>query len=120
VAWEKAGIIREGVALQGVLEWIGDFKTDGMPRLATGAVERQYNREWMEAIQIENLVIILEAIARSALLREESRGAHYRKDFKEMSTGWFRNIIVRNDHGEMIALTRPIVTTRWKPENRLP
>jgi succinate dehydrogenase/fumarate reductase flavoprotein subunit len=73
----------------------------------------------MEAIQIESMVIILEAIARSALLREESRGAHYRKDFKEMSKDWFRNIIVRNDHGSMIALTRPIFTTRWKPEDEL-
>jgi succinate dehydrogenase/fumarate reductase flavoprotein subunit len=120
VAWEKAGIIREGGSLHDALEWIGDFKTNAMPRLATGATERQYNREWMEAMQIENLVIILEAITKSALLREESRGAHYRKDFKKMSEDWFRNIIIRNDHGEMSTVTRPIVTTRWKPEDALP
>lgn len=119
VAWEKAGIIREGSSLQAVLEWLGDFKMNSIPQLATGATERQYNREWMEAIQIESLVVILEAIAKSALLREESRGAHYRRDFKKMSNDWFRNIIVRNDHGEMIAHTRPIVMTRWKTEDGL-
>lgn len=117
VAWEKAGIIRDGSFLKDVLKWVWEFKMYGIPRLSTGATERQYNREWMEAIQLDSLVIILEAIAKSALLREESRGAHYRKDFKELNKDWLRNIIVKNDQGEMISFTQPIVTTRWKPED---
>jgi succinate dehydrogenase/fumarate reductase flavoprotein subunit len=117
IAWEKAGIIREGSSLEGVLHWLKDFKANRLPHLATGAREHQYNRAWMEAMQLESLLIVLEAITRSALLREESRGAHYRKDFKEMSPDWFRNIVVKRGDREMNVTTEPIVTTRWKPED---
>ena len=119
VAWEKAGIIREGRSLKEALDWVRNLKRDTLPRLSTKATERQYNREWIEAIQMESLVIILEAIAQSALLREESRGAHYRKDFKETKRDWVRNIILRNDRGEMRNSIYPIVATRWKPEDGL-
>lgn len=117
VAWEKAGIIRDGSSLKGALSYIRELKKDTLPRLATGATERQYNREWMEAIQLENLTTILEAIANSALMREESRGAHYRKDFKKTSKDWLCNIILKNDHGEISSSTCPIVSTRLKPED---
>ncbi len=115
VAWEKAGIIRDGGALKEALDWVGELKRDTLPRLATGATERQYNREWVEAIQLESLATILEAIATGALLREESRGAHYRRDFKETSEGWLRNIILKNESGEMSAIAEPIISTRWRP-----
>ena len=41
----------------------------------------QYNPGWHEAIALRNLIITAESVARSALMREESRGAHTRVDF---------------------------------------
>jgi succinate dehydrogenase/fumarate reductase flavoprotein subunit len=117
LAWKKAGIIREGDSLEEALTWLSELKRDTLPRLSTGATERAYNREWIEAIQLENLVIILEAIARAALLRGESRGAHFRRDFKETSREWLCNIVIRNDRGKMSSSVQQIVTTRMKPED---
>ena len=64
---------------------------------------------------MDNLLTLLEAIARSAFMRAESRGAHFRKDFPEMDNKkWLKNIIVKNVNGEMELTTRPVVVTRFE------
>jgi succinate dehydrogenase / fumarate reductase flavoprotein subunit len=44
---------------------------------------REYNPGWHTAIDLPNLLMVSEAVARSALDRRESRGAHFREDFPE-------------------------------------
>ncbi len=115
-AWKRAGIVRDGSGLKEILEWVKELKREKIPQMATGAKERQYNREWIEAIQFESLSTILEAVATSALLREESRGAHYRKDFTETENRWLKNICLKKEGDTMSSSVHPIVVTRWKPE----
>jgi succinate dehydrogenase / fumarate reductase flavoprotein subunit len=56
----------------------------------------QYNPGWNEAIDLQNLLITSEAVARSALMREESRGAHTRVDFETESDHWVNyNVLIR-------------------------
>ena len=115
VAWKKAGIVRDGSGLKEALDWVKQLKKDKLPQVATRAKEQQYNREWIEAIQLESLSTILEAVATSALLREESRGAHYRKDFTETDDRWLKNIFLKKEGHTMTPAVYPIVATRWKP-----
>jgi succinate dehydrogenase / fumarate reductase flavoprotein subunit len=44
---------------------------------------REYNPGWHTALDLRHLLIVSEAIARSALARRESRGGHFREDFPE-------------------------------------
>jgi len=56
----------------------------------------QYNPGWHEALSVQSLALVSEAVAKSALLREESRGAHTRIDFEgERPEGLAYNVIVR-------------------------
>ena len=41
----------------------------------------QYNPGWHEALAMRSLLVTSEAVARCALMREESRGGHFRSDF---------------------------------------
>ncbi len=63
----------------------------------------QFNPGWHEAIGLGNLLITSEAVARAALLREESRGAHTRADFPEEQKNWLNyNIIIKKgEDGKM-------------------
>jgi len=48
------------------------------------AGNRHYNTGWHECIDLRNMLIVSEAMARSALARKESRGGHARDDYPEM------------------------------------
>ena len=65
---------------------------------------RHYNNGWHETIDLRNLLVVSEAMARAARLRKESRGGHAREDFGEMDKEhWAKvNVVLkRNASGEM-------------------
>jgi succinate dehydrogenase / fumarate reductase flavoprotein subunit len=59
---------------------------------------RHFNASWHQAIDMRNMAIVSEAMARAALARKESRGGHAREDFPEMDKGHFSkvNVVVRS------------------------
>ena len=67
---------------------------------------REYNPGWHTALDLDNLLVVAEAIGRSALARKESRGGHFRDDFpdKDPSYGTF-NFVVQQD-GDQMRLSR--------------
>ena len=65
----------------------------------------QFNPGWNKAISLRNLLVTSESVARSARMREESRGAHTRVDFEGERDEWLQyNVVIsKSDNGEMIA-----------------
>ena len=73
-------------------------------RAAHTSVEgsRMFNPGWHMAIELKSMLTVSEAVTRSALVREESRGAHSRIDFPELSPEWgTKNNIVWQDGNKM-------------------
>ena len=68
---------------------------------------RQYNPGWHLSIDLRNMLIVSEAIAKAALAREESRGGHTRDDFPQTDHEVWgkKNLIVTlNDSGDGVVL----------------
>ena len=60
------------------------------------AGNREYNNGWHTAMDLDNLLLVSEAVARAALLRKESRGAQFREDFPGKDAEWGKyNIVVK-------------------------
>ena len=90
-------LLRDGI--KGVMTLWNNFnnvKADGAS---------QFNPGWHEAIALRNLLITSESVARSAKMREESRGAHTRIDFEGERDEWLKyNVVIRkNLDGTMLA-----------------
>ena len=118
ISWEKVGILRSGEGLKEALGEIEQICQIDLPQVFCRSKDRIYNREWMEALQLRNMLTVLKAVALSAQERRESRGAHYRKDFPKMNNReWLRNIVAGNHKGEMTLATIPVVITRFTPSN---
>jgi succinate dehydrogenase / fumarate reductase, flavoprotein subunit len=88
-------------------------------RAAHTSVEgsRMFNPGWHMAIELKSMLTVSEAVTRSALVRDESRGAHSRIDFPELSAEWGKknNIIWRD--GSAMGLrqeTRPEMPAELK------
>ena len=71
---------------------------------------REYNPGWSTALDLHNLLTVSEAVARSAMLRKESRGGHFRADFEKKSDEWSKKNIVlkKGGDGSMQISTAPI------------
>lgn len=84
--WEHAGVVRNRADLEKLRKQIPDWEK------STGeGVDRQ-------SIETRNLLTVGALIARSALAREESRGAHFRSDFLHHNDNAFlKHSIVRGD-----------------------
>lgn len=116
ISWERVGVLRDGEGLRKALEEIEEIERQEIPSLCCTCEDRVYNREWMEALQVENLMLILKAIACSAYERAESRGAHYRKDHpKSDNQKWLKNIVISNEQNEIKTATTPLTVTKSSP-----
>ena len=57
---------------------------------------REYNTGWHTALDLRNLLTVSEAVARAAIMRQESRGAHFREDYLAKDDAWGKqNIVIR-------------------------
>ena len=72
---------------------------------------RDYNPGWHTALDLPNMLTISEVVTRSALLRKESRGAHFREDYPEKSTeeGKANTVVRKSRSGEMEIEQIPLV-----------
>ncbi len=78
-----------------------------------------YNIELVEAFELEFMLEVADAIAYSALTREESRGAHFRTDFPKRDDQRFlmHQIILLSEDGPRVG-SLPVTVTRWQPTER--
>jgi len=115
VMWTNAGIVRDGAKLKRALEELSALTGRTKEMAASGG--RAFNLTWQQALDLRNMLTASELIARSALMREDSRGAHYREDFPNTDNQhWLKNIYAaRNGKGPRL-WTEAVKLTRLKPE----
>ena len=131
---ERVATIRE--ALQETMErGAGVFRTGDGLRTAVGELSalrerlgqlrlddrsRRFNTELFSALELEFMVDVAEAVAASALAREESRGSHARRDFPERDDDRFlaHTMAYRQPGGEPRLEYLPVRITRWEPQAR--
>lgn len=96
---DLVGIIRKEEELERALEALDKLRE----RVANVSVEpvavhdgRGYHPGWHLALDLRNMLLVSEAIARAALERQESRGGHTRDDHPQMSPEWRKvNLVCR-------------------------
>ena len=100
---ELVGIVRTEESMNRALEKI--LELEERARRVSAQGNRQYNPGWHTALDLPNLLLVSEAITRAALLRAESRGAHFREDYpvKDESHGNVNIVLGKNEDGEMEA-----------------
>jgi succinate dehydrogenase / fumarate reductase flavoprotein subunit len=75
---DMVGIVRRESEMALAVEQLGELRARAARMRVNG--NRAYNPGWHTALDLANLLTISEAVARSALERKESRGAHFRDD----------------------------------------
>ncbi|MCD4677505.1 MAG: FAD-binding protein [Desulfobacula sp.] len=111
-AHSHLGPIRTGDELADLLAFLEEIKHYELPNLSTVSKSRTYNKEWMDALELPNIVHLLESSTRSALARTESRGVHFREDYPDTDNDkWLKESIVKYNAGDMQISSRPVTVT---------
>jgi len=119
VMWEKVGIIRDRAGLEAALGELdavaGELDATGVPD-----ADRAFNLTWHDWLNLKSLTAVSRVIARAALAREDSRGAHFREDFPE--TGALERSAYSSVRlaGERVEVSmKPVAFTRVRPGESL-
>jgi len=83
---DLVGIIRKADEIQLALKKLDELHQRAKHVVVEG--HRQFNPGWHLALDLRNMLVVSECVARAALLREESRGGHTRDDFPKMDPRW--------------------------------
>ena len=100
---QNAGIIREQTKLQNGLKRILELKKEFYSK---DNILKEFKIDEENVVltwEVKSSLLVCEAIIRSALMRQESRGAHYRSDFPNLDDEkWKVNIYCRKEGNEMV------------------
>ncbi len=83
--WDKVGIVRSGQGLAEAADTLAAWQ-NSLPQ----PTDRP-------SYELGNMVLSARLMAEAGLVREESRGAHFRTDFPESSRDWQKHIIFKMD-----------------------
>ena len=93
--WENVAIIRNEKGLKIALNKIEELKLKSLDmNVPEGS---GFNKNLLDALEIENMLTIASLVTQSALLRRESRGAHYREDYPKTDKRWNRSIVLNKN-----------------------
>ena len=108
----QVGIVRNDAELRQALDSLQRLQERVKRVEAQG--NREYNAGWHTALDLRNLMPVAEAVTRSAIERQESRGAHFREDHLGKDEEWGKTTLVirQGADGSMELRREPIAPPR--------
>ena len=107
---DNAGIIREETRLQNGLKRILELKNEFYSKdniIDVSEIDDNNSESIVITWQVKSSLVACEAIIRSALMRRESRGAHYRSDFPKIDNEGFKINIYCRKEGKGVSVAPP-------------
>ncbi|MDQ3694802.1 MAG: succinate dehydrogenase flavoprotein subunit [Chloroflexota bacterium] len=118
VMMDKVSVVRDATGLKEAKAVI-----DGIRRayhhVAIDDHSKTFNTDLTEALELGCMIDCAEAIIEGALLRQESRGAHYREDFQARDdVNWLAHSLVYRTSGGLELGKKPVTITIFEPKER--
>jgi succinate dehydrogenase / fumarate reductase flavoprotein subunit len=89
---DLVGIIRKQEEVQQALDKLAELKERA--RFVTVEGRREFNPGWHLCLDLRNMLLVSECVAKAALMRTESRGGHTRDDYPTMDAQWRNKLLV--------------------------
>jgi succinate dehydrogenase / fumarate reductase flavoprotein subunit/fumarate reductase flavoprotein subunit len=116
--WEKVGLVRNGPDLRSALNELHSI-SERAARQTAGS-ESAFNLAWNEALDVINICLNAELVAHGALMREESRGSHFRSDFPLPNPEWLKRIRLQQQGSGIDVSYIPVTFPRLAPPDLKP
>jgi len=118
VAWGNVGLIRSEEGLKKAVNNLTELSSLALEQ-KTSDKRQIFNNEWRRAIENVNMAKILLLIAKASLIRQESRGAHYRLDYPRTDDqSWLVRTAFKKGTNGPETLQMPVKFSSVSPERR--
>jgi fumarate reductase (CoM/CoB) subunit A len=115
IMYRSVGVVRERDALETAQKEISELKDQAGHdlKITPGKI---FNYDQIHAFELFNMIDLCQMTVKAALTRQESRGAHYRRDFPDLDNqNWLKNIIFQRRNGRMQTRTEDVKTPYISP-----
>jgi len=119
VMWDDVGVIRDRAGLERAIAAL-DAIDEELQATGLRDGDRAFNLTWQDWLNLESQITVSKVIARAALRRENSRGAHYREDFPDegdLATSTYTVASLRD--GQVEVTDEPVAFTIVRPGETL-
>ena len=99
--FDNVGLFRNKKNLEFAIKELEIIKSK-IPKMGVLDKSTEYNKNLVEFLEFINMIEIAEVIAKTALNREESRGAHYRNDYPEESKSYQKNSLIKKIDNNLV------------------
>ncbi|MGH2533871.1 MAG: succinate dehydrogenase flavoprotein subunit [Thermomicrobiales bacterium] len=118
VMMDKVSVVRDGAGMAEANDTIRSLK-HAYSHIAIQDRGKIYNTDLLEAHELGCMLDCAEAIIVGAIAREESRGAHFRTDFKQRDdANWLAHTLAYRTSGGFQLRKKPVTITRFEPKER--
>jgi succinate dehydrogenase / fumarate reductase, flavoprotein subunit len=118
VMMDKASVVRNAPQLLEAKAKISELK-DRYQNIMVQDHGTSYNTDLLEALELGAMLDLAETIVHGSLVREESRGAHYREDFEARDdSNWLAHSLIYHTDSGLEVRKKPVTITRFEPKER--
>jgi succinate dehydrogenase / fumarate reductase flavoprotein subunit len=115
---ENVGVFREREKLEKAVVKIKELEVQARS-LRVKTLSKQFNLELLNAIELRGMLDLAHTIALGALVREESRGAHYRTDHLERDdANWMKHTLAYFTQDGPRLEYKDVTITAFQPQKR--
>jgi succinate dehydrogenase / fumarate reductase flavoprotein subunit len=118
IMMDKVSVVRNETGLREAQREIAQLQ-DAYKHISLQDKGKRYNTELLEALELGCMLDCAETIVHGALMRNESRGAHYREDFEARDDkNWLAHSMISRTPDGLQLEKKPIVITMFEPKER--
>ncbi|MEP3847483.1 MAG: FAD-binding protein [Paracoccaceae bacterium] len=103
--WEEVGVMRTEVGMKRGLTGIAQV-SDALMDVGVDASNLAFNLTWHDWLNLRSLCDISDVITQAGIARQNSRGAHFREDFREPGAMEDSDFTVAQSDGDRVTVTR--------------
>jgi succinate dehydrogenase / fumarate reductase flavoprotein subunit len=116
---QQCSVFRDKKNLELALDKVRQLKTR-FTNVGLNCRSKTFNYDLEDAMELENMIKLAEAIILSALQRQESRGSHNRSDYPNRDdVGWLKHTLVFQKPNGLEIGYKPVTITRFEPKARV-
>lgn len=117
IMWDKMGYVKNEHKMRSALVDLSEVRETMVPVMGLETVSRNWNYDWIDAVDVDDMLDICELAITASLQRKESRGPFFREDYPYIDNkNFLKHIVLYRDRGDIRQEIAPVEMKYIRPD----